>query len=171
MTEKRIGIGMMIVAWMLFLGLMYFVFRGHLSEQYNPNRQVKTITTDAVNTIVLTRNRNNHYVLNGKINGSTATFLLDTGATEVTLPLNLAKQLGLRLLSRIYVQTANGLVTAYQTKIDTLTMGSITLHDVYALINTGEQGKTVLLGMSALKHLTLTQRGNEMVITQHRVKD
>ena len=166
--EKRIGIAMMIIAWMLFLGLMYVVFHNHLSAQYNPNQQLKTITTDAVNKIVLARNRNNHYVLNGKINGSNATFLLDTGATDVTLPLSLAKQLGLKLLSRIYVRTANGLVTAYQTKIDTLTIGSITLHDVYALVNTGKQGKTVLLGMSALKNLTFMQQGNEMVIIQHR---
>lgn len=160
----------MIMAWMLFLALMYFIFRGYLLQQHNPNRQISSMTDGEINTIVLTQNRNNHYVFNGKINGHTATFLLDTGATDVTLPLKLAKQLDLKPLYRAYVQTANGTVIAYQTKIDTLTMGNIKLHDVYALINTGAQGKTVLLGMSALKHLVFTQKGDEMIITQRIAK-
>jgi predicted flap endonuclease-1-like 5' DNA nuclease len=45
-------------------------------------------TTPACPSVVLRRNRMGHYVARGSINGAPVTFLLDTGATAVALPLD-----------------------------------------------------------------------------------
>ncbi len=169
-SNKQIGIGMMIAAWIILLALLYVFFHSYLNKQQNPNQQVNSIAKNGINTIILKRNRNNHYVLTGKINGHKTTFLLDTGATNVTVPSSLAKKLDLKPTYSNIAQTANGLVKTYQTKIDTLTMGTITLHNVNASINAGSQGNAVLLGMSALKHLSFTQNGDELTIAQAQAR-
>ena len=167
-TPKQVGMGMFVIAWLLLLGLLYFFFQHHLSVQDNPNQQIQTVTDAGQTTIVLKRNRNNHYVMTGKINDHTTTFLLDTGATDVTLPLPLAKQLGLQPQYSTTAQTANGLVRTYQTRLRQLTLGGITLYHVRATINTGYQGNHVLLGMSALKDLRFTQEGDTLTISQQQ---
>ena len=45
---------------------------------------------------ILESNRQHHYVASGTINGRPVTFLLDTGATDVVIPAQLADRLKLR---------------------------------------------------------------------------
>ena len=51
-----------------------------------------------------------------------------------------------------------------QTEINKLSIGQITLYNVDANINPGMQSGHVLLGMSALKQLEFTQRGNTLIL-------
>ena len=60
--------------------------------------------------------------------------------------------------------TANGRVKITLTEIATLTLGGITLQNVAANINPGMQGEQILLGMSALKQLEFTQRGETLIL-------
>ncbi len=92
--------------------------------------------------------------------------MLDTGATSVAVPASLAQQLGLKPGYRHKAVTANGIVEVRDTRIDTLTIGPITLRNVQASINPGMSGPEILLGMSALKDLELTQRDNTLTIKQ-----
>jgi len=92
------------------------------------------------------------------------TFLLDTGATDVVIPAQLAESAGLQPGQAMRAMTANGLVTVYSTTIPTLHLGDITLYDVRASINPGMQGDTVLLGMSALRQVEFTQRADTLTL-------
>jgi len=168
-STKPIGKGMFIIAWLIALGLLTWVF-GHWEEsQFNPNKRPQSSQTQSINEVVLKRNRFNHYVLNGQINDSTVTFLLDTGATDVVVPEPIANQLGLQRGREALASTANGVITVYSTNIDTLQMGKITLRNVRASINPAMQSQdSILLGMSALKDVEFTQRGNELKIRQFR---
>ena len=118
-------------------------------------------------TLVLKRSRNGHYFANGFINQSPVTFLLDTGATSVAIPKNIADRLGLERGYKHYANTANGQSVAYRTKIDSLSLGSIYLYDVEASIVEGFESNEILLGMSALKHLEFTQKGNELTLKKY----
>lgn len=159
---------MMIIGWIIGLGLLTLLFSNVLDEQVNPNRQVASqMSSDGVREVVLQRNRFGHYVANGKINGKTVEFLLDTGASDVSIPQSVASGLGLKRGQPIVYNTANGNITAYMTRINDLRLGDIVLHDIPASINPNKGDETILLGMSFLKHLEFTQRGDTLIIRQY----
>ena len=64
------------------------------------------------------------------------------------------------------MQTANGVVTAYATRLQRVELGEIALTDVRAHINPGMRGDDVLLGMSFLRQLDLTQRNGTLTLRQ-----
>ena len=158
--QKKLGKGMIIIAWVLGLLLLTWYFNHRNDAQENPN-QALAITGQ---TVVLQRNASHHYVFTGSINQQSTVFLLDTGATDVTVPQGLAKQLGLKKGYTYDASTANGTITVYTTTIDTLSLGGIILHDVKAVINPSMGGDEVLLGMSALKNLQFSQKGDQLTI-------
>lgn len=159
---------MMIVGWIVGFGLLTLLFSNILDEQFNPNRQVVSqLNSDGVREVVLQRNRYGHYVANGKINGKTVEFLLDTGASDVSIPQSVASGLGLKRGQPLVYNTANGNITAYMTRVSDLRLGDIVLHDITASINPNKSDETILLGMSFLKHLEFTQRGDTLIIRQY----
>jgi len=119
-----------------------------------------------VRELTLQRNRFGHYVASGNINDTPVVFLLDTGASDVSVPENLARQIGLKRGRPMMYQTANGTITVFATRLDKVDLGGIVLRQVRASINPNMQGNEVLLGMSFLKHLEFSQRGNTLVLRQ-----
>ena len=159
---------MMIAGWIAGLALLSLLFSNILDSQFNPNRQVATQVADGgVREVVLQRNRYGHYVASGEINDHTVEFLLDTGASDVSVPQSLARTLGLERGQPVTYNTANGTITAYMTRIDKLRLGAIELQDISASINPYKGDDTILLGMSFLKHLEFTQRGDTLIIRQY----
>ncbi len=161
--EKKIGKFMLIIMWILILVGLTSVLGVWEKRQYNPNQSLSR-SGDAV--VTLTRNRYNHYVASGLINGYPVVFLLDTGATDVAVPAALAKKLGLKPGYTRKALTANGVVNVRDTNIATLELGSIKISNVRASINPGMLGEEILLGMSALKDLEFTQSGNKLTLKQ-----
>ena len=164
MQQNKVGKGMLIVAWIIGLGLMTLVFDDQLAKQLNPNSDPITSSIQGVQEVRLKQNRAGHYVSGGAINGQPVVFLLDTGATHVSVPLHLAEQLNLQKGRASWVQTANGRVQVSQTNIQRLSIGDIQLVNVRANLNPGFKQNEILLGMSALKQLEFTQRGEWLVL-------
>jgi len=54
------------------------------------------------------------------------------------------------------------------TTIDHLTLGPFQLRGVRAALSPGREEDQVLLGMSVLKQLEFTQRGNTLILRPHR---
>jgi len=162
---RRIGKAMTIAAWVILLILLTLFFNDKLEQQRNPNQAVfSRVDAAGVQEIVLKRNRFGHYITSGTVNGIPVEFLLDTGASDVAIPAQLASQLGLDRGTPVQYQTANGRVTAYQTKIDSVSIGPLTVHNVLASINPGMHDMEILLGMSVLKHVEFTQRGDTLIL-------
>lgn len=166
-TQKRMGKGMLIVAWLCALLLLTLFFNQELEQQYNPNAAPRSKTTIDGAEVELQRNRQGHYVSTGTINSERVTFLLDTGATNVSIPANLANRLNLESGAPHRVSTANGQITVYATRLNELSIGDIHLFNVAANINPGMSGDEILLGMSALKQLEFTQRGDQLTLRQY----
>lgn len=155
---------MWIAFWLVGLALLTLFFSQQEQTWLNPNQTPEYRTTsEGIQEVVLTRNRQGHYIVSGSINGKTADLLLDTGATDVVVSGNLANRFGLKRGPRSIASTANGNVTVYATRIDQLSIGNITLYQVRASINPG-MDNLVLLGMSALKQVELTQRGDTLTL-------
>lgn len=158
---------MTVLAWLVVLGLLGAFFGGWMEKLDNPNQKVvSALRTDGVREVVLQQNRAGHYVANGAINGHRVTFLLDTGATSVSVPASIAGPLGLKRGAPLRANTANGTVTTYATRLDEVQLGNISLENVRADINPHMQSTEVLLGMSFLRKLEFTQRGRELTIRQ-----
>ena len=166
-NTKSIGRIMLFAAWILiFVGLVAF-FGKWEQHQYNPNQQIRGIEEGGVREITLEANRLHHYVANGEINGRPVVFLVDTGATAVSVPEDLANDIGLIKGFKGYAQTANGTVAVWATTIDELTLGNLVFYDIRASINPGMEGNEVLLGMSALKQVELEQKNNKLTLRQY----
>jgi aspartyl protease family protein len=162
------GLGMLIASFVIGIGLLTLYFDGVLDRQMNPNqRPVSQVFSDGITEVVLQRNRQGHYVAGGTLNGVRGTFLLDTGATDVVIPQGLARRADLPQGQPIQAMTANGVVTVYTTTVAELELGDIRLYNVRASINPAMHGDTVLLGMSALRHVEFTQRGDALTLRQY----
>ena len=158
---------MIILGWIVFLGLLTAYFSEFLNKQNNPNQELALTQTDNFKEIRLQRNRYGHYVASGKINSYPVTFMLDTGATHISIPENIAKKLNLKQGFPITVTTANGDIEVFATILDRVSLGGIELADISAGINPYMQGEEVLLGMSFLKHLNFSQEGDQLLIRQY----
>lgn len=164
---KHLGQGMLIACFTLGLAALTLWFDGWLENQSNPNRRPDSSRDGTgAREVVLERNRQGHYVASGEINGVGVTFLLDTGATDVAIPANVAQQAGLESGYAGQAATANGVITVYSTHIEELQLGNITLSNVGASIMPSMAGDTILLGMSALKQIEFTQRGSTLTLRQ-----
>lgn len=160
----RISGAMRHLTWIFALLMLTLFFNRWLDRQHNPN-QALSVSASASQPLVLKQNRQGHYIATGMINGSPVVFLLDTGATTMSIPAGVANQLGLKRLGTASVSTANGTATVYPTQLDAVQLGHIVIEDVRGHINPHMGGNTALLGMSFLKHLDLRQRGDTLTIT------
>ncbi len=152
-------------AWIIALALLVFLFQDVLDQQYNPNSKPEMrLTSSGQAEVILDQNRQGHYVARGMINDTPVTFLLDTGATQVSIPAHIAEQLGLIAQGSYRVQTANGTITVYKTEIAQLSLGNIFLYNVAAHINPAMKADEILLGMSALKRVDFQQTGKQLIL-------
>ena len=162
---SRLGKLMLLGAWGVGLLIVVLFFQGLIDGARNPNRAPEgEAGPDGTHQVVLLRNRAGHYVANGTINGQPVVFLLDTGATQVALPLDLAKRLGLSLRPGGIGRTANGDVQTWSTRLDEVSLGGLSARRVAATVLPGMEGSDVLLGMSYLKRFELIQRGDTLTL-------
>lgn len=110
--------------------------------------------------LVLVQGDNGHYFVDGAVNQHKLSFMIDTGASVVSIPQMMAASAGLSCQRQVMTKTANGLSQACTTTIQTLKFGTFTLKNVEALIspNLGQP----LLGMNVLKQFRVEQDSGEM---------
>lgn len=158
------GKWMVLLAWVCGLGLLVYVFSGLLEKQVNPNSTPISQQMGSQTEVRLKQNRQGHYVTSGYINGEEVVFLVDTGATDVAVPAHLASKLQLQAGRQALARTANGTVRIAESTIDTLRIGDIEVRNVKANLNPGMQDNHILLGMSVLRQLEFTQRGDWLIL-------
>jgi len=163
-STSKIGQGMIYIAWILLLALLTVGFNNYLEQQNNPNQDISAEWTNNVAEVRLKQNRYGHYLANGKINNISVNFLLDTGATLISIPEHIARKLHLKKGYPSQSRTANGTITVYGTRLNSVRIGSIELNNIRASINPYMTGNEILLGMSFMKHLEMTQKNNELVL-------
>lgn len=164
--QKRLGHKFIIAMWIAVMIMVFFLFDNLLERDYNPNQQVLIQNMDKQRVVVLKRNRYGHYVTQGEINSHPVTFMLDTGASDISIPDEIAKKLKLSYGQNRQYQTANGMITAYLTTLENVSIGNIKLQNVRASINPKMDHDEILLGMSFLKYIEFTQRGDTLILRQ-----
>ncbi|MCK5722764.1 MAG: TIGR02281 family clan AA aspartic protease [Gammaproteobacteria bacterium] len=152
--------------WIALMIMVFFLFNKLLERDYNPNQQVLMQNRDKQRVVILKRNRYGHYVTQGEINNHSVTFMLDTGASDISIPDKIAKKLKLSYGQERQYQTANGTITANLTTLESVSIGNIKLQNVRASINPKMDHDEILMGMSFLKYIEFTQRGDTLILRQ-----
>lgn len=117
----------------------------------------------AAREIRLISDAQGHFVTQGAINGASLRMMVDTGATLVAIGSDDARRAGLdyRRGRSGMSMTANGAVRVWRVKLDSVTVGEVTVHNVDAAVH--EQPLPfVLLGMSFLNRMDMRREGSEL---------
>lgn len=117
--------------------------------------------------IVLHAGSNGHFRTQGQINGRTVNFIVDTGASVVSMSVTDAEAIGLRYQSgqTVQVSTANGVTVGWRIKLSTVRLGSLDVYDVEALVTPAPM-PYVLLGNSYLTRFQMTRTNDQLVLEQ-----
>ena len=110
---------------------------------------------------------NGHFRTQGQINGRTVNFIVDTGASVVSMSVTDAEAIGLRYQSgqTVQVSTANGVTVGWRVKLSTVRLGSLDVYDVEALVTPAPM-PYVLLGNSYLTRFQMTRTNDQLVLEQ-----
>jgi aspartyl protease family protein len=126
---------------------------------------VGTPSADGAGRVILTADSRGHFMAMGMINGTSVKFLVDTGATMVSLGASDARRLGIDTSKgqRGMSSTANGMAPVTKVKLDTVRVGDVTLNNVDALIGQTDMPHA-LLGMSFLNRMEMQRDGSTMTL-------
>lgn len=110
------------------------------------------------------RGRDGHYHLNAELSGQTIEFLVDTGASMTSVPIELARRLGLSKQSSARFSTANGEVQADIVLADLRIADLIEFKQLRVAALPSMSGQA-LLGMDVLGKFTMTQDAGTLRLT------
>ena len=118
-------------------------------------------------SVTLSAGAGGHFTADGQINGGAIRFIVDTGATAISIPASEANRLRIdyRKGRRGTTQTAGGPTEAYAVTLDSVRVGGIELHNVEAIVI--ERGLTVsLLGNTFLNRMEMRREGQTMTLVR-----
>jgi len=115
--------------------------------------------------IVLHAGSNGHFRTPGQINGRTVNFIVDTGASVVSLSVTDADAIGLpyKAGQTVQVSTANGVTVGWRIMLSSVRLGSVDVYNVEALVTPAPM-PYVLLGNSYLTRFQMTRTNDQMVL-------
>lgn len=159
----RAGRVMFLLAWIiLFIGLFLFFY------YYEKNDSKIYVVNHS--ELILSADKAGHYRIKGRINDYSVEFLVDTGATFVAIPQNIAEKLHISGRYPVTISTANGEVTGSLTRVQQLSFGEFTLNDVKAVIIPVDDD-TVLLGMNVLSKFNMIQQDERLIFKRQQPKE
>jgi len=140
----------------LALGLLIYVF--FLRQESPPPRLL------GADGIELRRTPDGHFYIDGQILAQPLRFLIDTGASTVSVSQRLADKAGLGCERLSTFSTANGHVQGCTTRVSRLMFGPFEMRDVGVVI-LPNLGSDALLGMNVLRHVRMEQAGDRLRLT------
>jgi len=143
------------LVWIALFGAAYIL----IDDQLQP----KVGVVESGGEIVIPRSRDGHYYVAGAINGQAVTFLVDTGASTVSINSALARRLGLPRGRPVAIGTAGGMAQGEEIAGQTVSLGGITVRDVRIVTLAGLPGEA-LLGQNVLRHLEVVQSDERMTL-------
>jgi aspartyl protease family protein len=157
----------MALAWVAIFGVMFvFVAFRHDFSALGQRLRAEATGTPIVNgeEVRVPASEDGHYWVQARVNGHTAPFLVDSGASVTTVSADTASAAGLEPDLRVaMVETANGAVMMKQASAESLAVGPIERPGMTISIN--ERDDTNVLGMNFLSSLDSWRvEGNYLVL-------
>lgn len=121
-------------------------------------------------TVSIGRDHRGHFQANGRVDGRSVSFMVDTGASVIALTEREAARLGIRPVRNNYtaqVRTANGMVKAAPVTLNSVDIGGLVVRDVQALVVPGNALSENLLGLSYLTRLKRFEYANNKLVLEN----
>ena len=118
-------------------------------------------------SVTVARDERMQYRTSAAINGRRLEVLIDTGANVVALSRKHAAALGIDASGGqpTRVETAGSTVQGHIVTLDSVDVGGIRVDNVRATVVDGDFPRTVLLGMSYLRHVQLSEQNGVLSLT------
>lgn len=148
----------MVIAWLAIGGLVYLAVT-HFVPGFAPTK----VRSEGANELLLRADWSGGYGVAGSINGVPVKFMIDTGASTVSISQAMAQQMGIQGCMGGVSSTANGNVPICMATAKTLVFGPFEAQNVRVAVMPRLEGRA-LLGMNVLSVLHITQIDGKMVI-------
>ncbi len=146
------------VFWLALMGVLY------LAMTHYTNQRQTVVTSNGA--LIITKDRDGHFYVPGTINGHSVMFVVDTGATLISISDEAARLANLPQGEPAQFHTAGGSRTGTIVSGVTVQVGSLTATNMR--VGTGLQmgnGKEALLGQNFLSKFKLWIEGNQLFLT------
>lgn len=142
-------------------------FAGEQHELDLSSRIAASFEKPQESTVKILLNESGQYKTRGTINGRAVEFLVDTGANIIAMNSEMAASLGLKATEGrpVQVATASGMAQSHLIELDEVQVGSIRATRVRAAIMQGAYPVDILLGMSFLQDVKITESSGVMQLT------
>ena len=120
-------------------------------------------------SVTLGADEQGHFVVDGAVNGGYMRFMVDTGATMVSMSANEANRLGIDYRKgrpSISIMADGRRVASYRVMLDSVTVGDITLFNVEGSVSETPGIGGALLGNSFLRRMEMRREGHNLVLTK-----
>jgi aspartyl protease family protein len=134
------------------------------TQTYKPQPPESSGAAPTPMPLALKQQSNGHYFVDGAINGKPLVFVIDTGASVVSLPSADAAGAGIACENSTLMETANGIAEACTAVISELKFGHFVIKDARSMIV--QNLSQPLLGMNILQHFKMAQNHGEMLISK-----
>lgn len=133
-------------------------------ETYTLGTHISSSYTKALSgkKVIIPRDENGMYRVNGSINDFQVNFVVDTGASLVSMNRHQAKRIGLdyKLTGKeAIVNTASGTDKVYIVTLKKVKVGEIEIRDIAAAVHDGDHPAVILLGNAFLSRVDMNREG------------
>ncbi|NNE38536.1 MAG: retroviral-like aspartic protease family protein [Gammaproteobacteria bacterium] len=132
----------------------HYSLGGHIGSSFRDSQADKVVT--------IAPDSQGMYFVNGTINKHHARFVVDTGATLISMNKNEARRFGIdyKLTGQeALTNTASGTETVYVVTLKTVRVGDIELMNITAAVHDSDFPNVILLGNSFLNQVSIQREG------------
>ncbi len=146
-----------LVVWIIIFSIAYLYFDQH------QNPKVAVIKGESQHgEVFIPRSIDGHYYVRGSINGHPIDFMVDTGASIVSVSKTFAQIANLPTGAPANFSTAGGTVIGEIVPGQFVEAGGIAVNNLN--ISVGIHGGTALLGQNFLRHVDVVQSNDTMIL-------
>lgn len=149
--------------WLLIAAVGYVAIDAVIAPKV-----ARAVATDERGTVVIDRSYDQHFYVAGSINDHPVTFMVDTGASVVSVSEELARQIGLPPGAPAVFDTFGGRIAGRIVPEASVRAGGIRVDGIR--VGVGATGQQALLGQNFLNKLELSQTGERMILRVNRAR-
>jgi aspartyl protease family protein len=168
----------LLIGALILIGVGVFAVRlldQNARTSANANAAAKTMTVaqapapSNARSMTIKRNDGGHFAVDARVDGRRIAFMVDTGASQITIRESDAARLGFHPRQSDYtvrISTANGEGRAAVVELRMVEVGDIVVRDLRALVVPDNALSVNLLGMSFLSRVRWTHDRGKLTIEQ-----
>ncbi len=151
------GLISVLIIWITVFVIVYLYFETRLDS--------KVVVANASlehGEVLIPRSRDGHYYVQGAINGYPVKFLVDTGASVVSISKEIAQRANLPTGRSANFTTAAGIIKGEMVYDQTIDVGGIIVGGLQ--VSVGLHGDVALLGQNFLRKIDVIQTNDRMIL-------